>query len=103
MRESAYEVVWPLGKLVYEVVTSAPRISDFRGKTICALWDWLFKGEDIFPMIKELLQKRYPGIKFVDYTAFGNTHGGKQAEVVAALPDRLSEQGCDAIISGIGN
>ena len=102
MRESAYEVVWPLGKLAYKAVDSTSRVSDFSGKTICELCDWLFRGEVIFPMLRELLRKRYPGVKFVDYTVFGNIHGGKQAEVTAALPDLLAKHGCDAVISGVG-
>jgi hypothetical protein len=53
-------------------------------------------------MIRELLSKQYPGIKFFDYTTFGNIHGPKETEIISALPDRLREHGCDAVIAGIG-
>ena len=33
---------------------------------------------------------------------FGNTHGGDERKVVAALPQRLKELGVDAVISGMG-
>ena len=98
-----YEVVWPLGQLAYDEVATPDRFSDLNNKTVCELWDWLFKGEEIFPMLRDLLSKRYPGIKFVEYNAFGNTHGGKQTEVFANLPRLLREHGCEIVISGIGN
>ena len=59
-------------------------------------------GDDIFPMIEEELSKRYPGIKFVSYHEFGSTHGGSEPEVLAALPAKLKQNKCDAVISGIG-
>jgi hypothetical protein len=58
-----------------EKVTLAPRISDLSGKTIGELSDYGFRAEEIFPLIRASLSKRYPGIKFVEYTTFGNTHG----------------------------
>lgn len=102
MTEPVYEVVWPLGRSVYEPVHLANRAADLSGKTICELWEWLFRGEEIFPILRESLSKRYPGIKFVDYTVFGNTHGSKEREIVAALPALLHKHGCDAAISGVG-
>ena len=53
-------------------------------------------------MIEKELTKRYPGIKFVSYEVFGRTHGEEEAKVIAALPDRLKQNGCDAVISGNG-
>ena len=86
IKEPCYDVVWPLGKSVSEKVRFATRISDLRGKTICELWNWAFKGEEIFPIIRESLLKRYPDISFIEYTVFGNIHGPKEEEVIAALP-----------------
>ena len=102
MREPEYKVVWPLGKLAYQMLSLGPRLSDLKGKTICELSDWMFRAEEVFPIIRELLLRRYPGIKFVNYSVFGNTHGPKEAEVIAALPDRLHKHGYDAVISGVG-
>lgn len=102
MREPRYEVVWPLGKLAYQTLSLAPRVSDLRDKTVCELSDWLFRAEEVFPMIRQLLQKQYPGSKFVDYTTFGNTHGPKESEVIAALPELLRKHRCDIAISGVG-
>lgn len=102
MTDAPYEVVWPLGKSVYETLPLASRPADLSGKTICELWDWLFRADEIYPILREKLSKRYPGIKFVDYNVFGNTHGPKEAEVISNLPALLRQHGCDAVISGMG-
>ncbi len=103
MREPLYDVVWPLGKSAYEKVSVAPRVADFDGKTICELWDWLFRGEDIFPLIRQSLLKRYANVRVVEYATFGNIRGPNEADVVAALPDLLRKQRCDAVICGIAS
>lgn len=101
--EPMYKVVWPLGKAVYEPLPLAERSDDLSGKTVCELWDWLFKGDDIFKKLRELLAKRYLGIKFVDYSVFGNTHSRKEKELMGALPGLLRQYGCDAVISAVGS
>lgn len=100
--ETAYEVVWPLGRSAY--VTRAPnqRIADLSGITVAELWDYLFRGEDIFPIVRAKLRERFPGIRFVTYDVFGNVHGPKQNELVADVPRLLKEHGCNAVISAIG-
>ena len=102
MTEHADEVVWPLGNSVYSTLPTPPRLPDLSGKKVCELSDNLFRAEEVFPIIRESLVKRYPGIKFVEYSEFGDTHGTTEREVVAALPDLLHKHGCDAVISGIG-
>ena len=102
MREPAYKVIWPLGRLSYQTLSLGPRILDLKGKTMCELSDWIFRAEEVFSMIRGLLLGQYPSIKFIEYSVFGNTHCPKEAEVIAALPDRLHKHGCDAVISGVG-
>ena len=102
MKETGYQVVWPLGKLVYHNIALKPRIADLNGKTICELSDYGFRGEEIFPIVRESLRRKYPGIKFVEFTTFGNTHGATEAEVISTLPATLKEYGCDGVISGVG-
>ncbi len=102
MQGIGYEVVWPLGKIISEKVTLAPRTEDLSGKTICELSDYGFRAEEIFPLIRASLSQRYPGIKFVEYETFGNTHGPQEAEIIATLADKLRQYGCDAVISGVG-
>ena len=97
-----YEVVWPLGKRAVKAQRYAQRLDTLQGKTIGELWDWVFRGEDIFPMIEDELTKRYPGIKFVNYSVFGSIYGFKESELIKSLPDLLHKHGCDAVISGVG-
>ena len=100
--KEVHEVVWPRGKKTIEGARFAKRLDTLEGKTVCNLWDWLFRGDEISPMLEKELQKRFPGIKFVSYEVFGSTHGGDEAKVLAALPDKLKQNKCDAVISGVG-
>jgi len=102
MKETNYEVVWPLGKLGYKAETLQPRIADLNGKTICELSDYGFKSDEIFPIIRESLQRIFPAIKFVEYTKFPNIHASGETQVIKNLPELLRINGCDAVISGVG-
>jgi hypothetical protein len=102
MPEPAYEVVWPLGRLAAAPIELAARPTDPSGMTIAELSDYGFRAEAIFPVLRELLAKQYPGIRFVEYTEFGNTHGPDEVRIIAGLADKLKALGCDAVISGVG-
>ena len=97
--ENKIAVVWPRGKQRLEVSRFARRLDTLEGKTIGEMWDWMFHGEIIYPMIEKELKKRYPGVKFVNYEVFGSTHGAHEQEVYAAIPENLKKTGCDAVIS----
>lgn len=103
MSEPVYDVVWPLGKSTYQIVSMQPRIADFAGKTIGELSHGGFRDQEIRPLLEEALRQRFAGLKFVDHTVFGNIHGRNEAEVVAALPERLHKHRVDAVIAGIGS
>lgn len=100
--EPTYEVVWPLGKSAYATRAPNDRITDLNNSTVAELWDYLFRGEDIFPMVRARLTAQFPGIKFVRYDVFGNVHGPQQRELLADVPKLLREHGCNAVISAIG-
>ncbi len=97
-----FEVLWPRGKRVAEAGRFASRLDTLDGKTVGALWDWAFRGEQVFPALGKELARRYPGLKFVSYETFGSTLGGEEARTVAALPDKLRQNGCDAVVSAMG-
>ena len=97
-----YEVVWPRGKKIAESTQLAKRLDTLVGKTICELWDWLFRGDQIFAALEKELTRRYPGIKLINYQEFGRIAGENESEVLAALPDKLKQYKCDAVISGLG-
>jgi hypothetical protein len=79
----------------------APRLDTLAGKTIGQLWDDLFRGDEIFPMLETALAGRFPGVRFVGYRTFGSTHGAEEQDVLRALPARMREHGVDAVISGM--
>ena len=97
-----YAVVWPRGEKTMAVTDLAPRLASLAGKTVCQLWDYLFRGDEIFPMLEEGLRARYPDVNFVSYAEFGSTHGHEEREILAGLPDKLHKLGADAVISGMG-
>jgi len=97
-----YEVVHPLGEETAEAGHLAPRLDTLNGKTICEAWNGLFRGERTFPKIRELLEKRYTGIKTIPYTELPSLGVVGIEEALKVLPDVLREKGCDALIAGNG-
>ncbi len=100
--DAHYEVVWPLGKSHWDTRAITDRIGDLNGKTIAEIWDRVFRGEEIFPAIRAELKRRFPGVRFVDYAQFGDTHGTSQKQVLADLPAYFARHKIDAVISGVG-
>lgn len=100
--KDSYEVVWPSGRRVVKDVSCAQRLSTLDGKTICELWNWNFQGNKIFPMIEKELAEQYRGIKFINYNEFGSTRSSDGAKNIEALPQKLKQHKCDAVISGVG-
>ena len=100
--EIHYEVVWPKSPLAVQTRHLAERLDTLKGKRVGFLWDFLFRGHELFPVIEKELQNRFTGIEIVGYDEFGNTHGGDEAEVIAALPNRLRDHRIDAVVSGVG-
>ncbi|MGL5436518.1 MAG: UGSC family (seleno)protein [Lachnospiraceae bacterium] len=98
-----FKVVHPVAVPTSKEKTVASPLPDLNGKVIGELWNWAFRGDETFPMIEEELKAIYPDIKFVDYKTFGNFHDPThEAEMMAALPDKLKEHGVDAVIVGNG-
>jgi hypothetical protein len=79
----------------------APRLSELEGKTVAQLWDYLYRGDQVFELLEEGLRARFPGVRFVSWREFGSTHGGEERAALAALPQRFKELGVDAVISGM--
>jgi hypothetical protein len=97
-----YEVVWPLGKRAYADSDIVDRVADLSGKRIAAIWDYLFRGDEIFEIVSRKLSEQFPGMTFVAHQVFGNTHGSEQRKLVALLPEKLREHRVDAVISSVG-
>ena len=100
--EPRYDVLWPLGRRAVTHCAAAPRLHDLNGKIVCELWDVIFRGETIYPLVRDYLRRCYPEIKFVEYSHFGNVYGPYEKQVVAGLPELLRSHDADAVIIGIG-
>jgi hypothetical protein len=104
--ESRYEVVWPLAKTKSQGVAMNPRFTDPPGKgtakRVGFIWDYFFRGDEMFPLIQAGLAEQYPGSSFVPHTEFGNVHGHEELAVLAALPEKLKAQKLDAVVVGVG-
>ncbi len=100
--EPRYDVLSPLSRKAVKSTEAAARVPDLNGKTICELWDVIFRGETIYPLVRDYIRRRFPGVKFVTYEQFGNFHGAREAKVSAQIPAKLRAHGADAVIVGIG-
>lgn len=95
-------VVWPSGRSPQSSQPLAPRLDSLLGKTICGLYNGAYYFDQTWPWLKEMLSKRFPGVKFVGVEEFGRFFSKDEAALHKALPDKLKEYGCDAVISGRG-
>jgi hypothetical protein len=97
-----YRALWPRSPRQARVTPLAKRLDTLEGKTIGWLWDHVFRGDEVFAQLEESFKARYPGVRFVHWAEFGNTHGSEEREVVATLPQKLKAKGVDAVVSGMG-
>ena len=100
--EGTFAVYWPRGQRTLDVEAVAPKVNSLSGKVVALLWDYLFRGDEIFAILKRELKTRFPGVTFVGPDDFGCTHGADEREVLAAIPEKLKLLRVDAAISGMG-
>ena len=96
------EVVWPRATRQADVLEAAPRLDTLDGKTVCQLWDFLFRGDEVFDLLETGLKELYPNVNFISWKEFGSTHGADEREILANLPAKMKTLGVDAVISGMG-
>ena len=100
--EPTYRVVWPRSPRGVQRQRRAERLDTLAGKRVAFLWDYVFRGDELFPVLERELTARFAGIDILGYEEFGNTHGGDEHERVGHLPDDLRARGVDAVVSGMG-
>ena len=96
-----YEAYWPRAPRQQRIKPLAPRLSTLNGKTVAQLWDYLFKGDQVFAHLEEGIKQRFPDVRFVSWREFGSSHGDDEREVLERLPERFKALGVDAVISGM--
>ena len=74
----------------------ASRLPDLTDKIICELSDRVWEDFRIFPRIRELLSKKYPGSTIIPYTEFPNIYGIEEDVLI----EKLREKGAQAAIVG---
>ena len=99
-------VISPVGIDRVQRKTVAPRLNDLSGKTVGEIWNGVFRGDESFPIVRELLKKKFPGINVIPYTEFpffpGDDRPTAQQEIAKTIAALAREKGCDAVISGNG-
>lgn len=100
--KAQYEALWPRSPRQAKVKPLAKRLDTLNGKTVAWIWDYVFRGDEVFAQLEESLRQRYPGIRFVNWSEFGSTHGSDERKVLADLPAKLKALGVDALVSGMG-
>jgi len=101
-----HSVVSPIGFPLVKPTAAAKRLDSLEGKVIGELWNGDFKGDVTYPIIRKLLQKRYPTLRIIPFTEFPHTHVSddptKQRERANQFASLAKEKGCDAVMSGNG-
>ncbi|MBI3069242.1 MAG: hypothetical protein HY323_08430 [Betaproteobacteria bacterium] len=100
--EQYFEALWPRSPRQMQVKPLARRLDTLNGKTVAQLWDFQYRGDEVFLLLEESLKARFPDIRFVNWREFGNTRSAQEREIVASLPRRFKDLGVDAVISGMG-
>jgi len=97
-----YDVVWPKSPQGVQRRRRAERLSSLRGARVAFLWDYVFRGDELFPVLERELQARFDGVEVLGYEVFGNLHGADEKQRVGQLPDDLRSRKVDAVVSGMG-
>lgn len=100
--EPIYDVVWPRSPRGVQRRRRADRLDHLDGRRVAFLWDYVFRGDELFPILERELTERFPGIEILGYETWGNLHGADEHARVGRLPDDLRTRGVDAVVSGMG-
>jgi len=100
--EPQFETLWPLARLTTKSVATYAQLRDVNQAKIGFVWDYMFRGDEIFHILRSALGKQYPAMKFAGYENFGNIHGPDERRVLQELPERLRASGVDAVVVAVG-
>ena len=105
---SRLRVLNPVGKPVdVKEGVSFSFLDTLNGKTVCEMWNGNFEGPTSFRIIREMLQKRYPGVKVIPHTELPistvqSLSAQNKKQTLETLRAKMIEKGCDAVITGNG-
>lgn len=98
--EPSFGVVHPVSRRPAVARTSNAGLPGLAGQKIALVWDHLFRGDDVFRLVKERFHAERSGVEFVDHEVFGDIHGHE--ELLGQLSSRLEEMGVDGTIVATG-
>jgi len=103
-RVPLFEVVSPLGQTRGGPQVQRTYLPTLNGKNIAFLWDYLFKGPQMFEYYAAVIREQFPEANFVSFEVFGNIHGSAPDEKanVAAIRQRMSRHEVHAAIVAVG-
>ena len=93
----------PLGQVDRADMVTDARLDGLDGKRIGFVWDYVFRGDEMFPLIEAEIRRHHPDATFVPFETFGNIHGKESDPVLDQLAAKLREQQVDAVVVGVGN
>ena len=97
-----FEAFWPRSPRQTNLKPLAKRLDSLKGKTVAQIWDYAFRGDEVFSALEEGFRTRFPDVRFVNWREFGSIHGAEGPDVVASLPQRFKEMGVSAVVSAMG-
>ncbi|MGH3758923.1 hypothetical protein [Actinophytocola sp.] len=101
---TTFEVFSPEGRPVPKVraIDRQRVVSSLAEAKVAEVWDYRFRGDEVFSTLRDSLGRARPGAGFVGYDNFGDIHGPDATALVEALPGRLDATGADVAVVGVG-
>lgn len=58
-------------------IEPAPQPARLDARRVGFLWNHMFRGEEIFPLLERKLEAEFEEVEFVGFDAFGSRRGGR--------------------------
>jgi hypothetical protein len=100
--EHEFEVVWPSSRRRTVAVAPVDAIGGLNGKRIAFIWDYRFRGDEMWAVFKQAMRNRYPNVGFIEHEEFGDVHGVNEVNVLQQMKTKLRELRVDGAIVGVG-
>ncbi len=104
-----YQVVWPSSRIYVPDRKQAPRLkeSELNKAVILELNHMHYRGVEIFPILRDELKKRYPGITVIPWDEIGDFRDmrnfeGYELERWPKFRSWMEERKVTAAIGGMG-
>ena len=84
-------------------VETSVSVMDLNDRTVAHVWDFAFKGDEMFSFVSDELRRRFPRVRLIDHEVFGDNYRAADPEAAdKALARKLRDMGVDCVISSMG-